>query len=120
MIKKTFSWRKIVILFIAVFTAGVVQGQNICDEEVCVVEFNAGWNQANGVGYLDELTDCGVERVSIDEGTWQADYGIVVVPTIIVFNGKEISRFQADLSFKISVTKGDVQDIINDILLSDF
>ena len=95
-------------------------GQNICKEDICVVEFNAGWNENNSVDYLDKLTDCGVKRINIDKGNWQKEYGIVVVPTIIIFNGKEVERFQADVSFKISAKLKDIQDVIDEILMEDF
>ena len=95
-------------------------GQNICKEDICVVEFNAGWNESNSVDYLDDLTDCGIKRISIDKGDWQKEYGIVVVPTIIVFNGKEVERFQADISFEITAKLEDVQEVIDEILMEDF
>ena len=95
-------------------------GQRICKQDVCVVEFNAGWNESNSVDYLDELTDCGIKKINIDKGDWQKEYGIVVVPTIIVFNGKEVKRFQADLTFAIKATKEDIQDIIDELLMEDF
>ena len=50
----------------------------------------------------------------------QEKYEIVVVPTIIVFNGKEVKRFQADISFTMKATKKDVQAAVDDILMSDF
>ena len=100
---------------------GTVSGQTeFCDEDVCVVEFNAGWNQANGCDYLEKLTDCGVKRITIDKGDWKKEYNIVVVPTIIVFNGKEVKRFQADLSFKLLATRKEVQETVDEILMSDF
>ena len=43
-----------------------------------------------------------------------------MVPTVIIFNGKEVKRFQADLSFKLLATKEDVQDVIDEIIMSDF
>ena len=36
---------------------GTVLSQNMCNSDICVVQFNAGWNEANGVDYLDDLTD---------------------------------------------------------------
>ena len=39
----------LVLLFMMV--AGTVKGQNICKTDVCVVEFNAGWNEAIAGGY---------------------------------------------------------------------
>ena len=109
----------LLILFLMLLS-GNAFGQNICDDDICVVEFNAGWNQSNSVDYLNKLTDCGVKKISIDKGEWQKEYGIVVVPTIIVFNGKEVKRFQADLSFKLLATREDVQEVVDEILMSDF
>lgn len=93
-----------------------VIAQNICDSYICVVEFNTAWNTANGVGFLDDLNGCSVERISIDEGTWQTDYGIITVPTVIVFNGHEVGRFQGDISFRVLATKEEVQGIVNSII----
>jgi len=115
---KIFITYMLVIFFILVF--GRAFGQSPCEEDICVVEFNAGWNASNGVDYLNKLTDCGIKKISIDEGTWQKEYGIVVVPTIIVFNGKEVKRFQADLSFKMAATKEEVQEVVDEIIMSSF
>ena len=75
------------LLMLFMFISGTVVGQNLCGSDICVVQFNASWNEANSVDYLGKLTDCEVMSVSIDEGTYQSDYNIVVVPTIVVFNG---------------------------------
>ena len=115
---KIFSVYVLTILFMIICSTSF--GQKICKEDICVVEFNAGWNEKNSVNYLDSLTDCGIKRISIDKGDWQKEYGIVVVPTIIIFNGKEVKRFQADLSFAMQVTKEDIQDIVDEILMEDF
>ena len=117
-IYKIFSVYVLTILLMIICSTSY--GQKICKEDVCVVEFNAGWNESNSVDYLDKLTDCGVRRTNIDKGDWQKEYSIVVVPTIIVFNGKEVERFQADLSFKITAKLEDIQDIIDEILMEDF
>ena len=110
----------ITLLSAATFFVNIAFGQNPCNSDICVVQFNANWNGSNGVDYLAELTDCNVMNVDIGEGTWQKDFGIVVVPTVIVFNGKEVERFQADISFKIAATRKDVQSIIDGIIYSDF
>ena len=109
----------LLIIFFILLVSGI-SAQTPCEDEICVVEFNAGWNESNGVNYLNKLTDCGVKKISIDEGTWQKEYGIVVVPTIIVFNGKEIKRFQADLSFKMLATREEIQEVVDEIIMSDF
>ena len=103
-----------------ILLSGMIFGQNICKKDICVVEFNASWNESNSVNYLGELTDCGIKRINIDEGSWQEDYNIVVVPTIIVFNGEEVKRFQADISFTVQAKLEEVQAIIDDIIMSDF
>ena len=116
---KIFGTYLLILFFILVYSNAFGQIK-LCDEDICVVEFNAGWNEANSVNYLDKLTDCGVKRISIDKGDWQKEYGIIVVPTIIVFNGKEVKRIQADLSFKMLATREDVQEVVDEIIMSDF
>ena len=107
-------------LIFFILLAGGLSAQTPCEDEICVVEFNAGWNEANGVDYLNKLTDCGVKKISIDKGDWQKEYGIIVVPTIIVFNGEEVKRFQADLSFKMLATREELQEVVDEIIMSDF
>ena len=97
-----------------------VSAQNLCNSDICVVQFNASWNSANNVEYLDKLTDCDVMNVNIDEGEYQSEYGIVVVPTIVVFNGKEVKRFQANIMMEMEATKKDIQGVIDEIIYSDF
>tara|TARA_R100000426_G_scaffold87148_1_gene70553 strand:+ start:3708 stop:4046 length:339 start_codon:yes stop_codon:yes gene_type:complete len=111
---------KKIILIILMFLFVSANSQNICKTEVCVVEFNAGWNKANSVDWLSKLKDCGVKRINIDEGNWQKKYNIVVVPTIIIFNGEEVKRYQADLSFTMSATRKEVQDEVDELIMSDF
>ena len=108
------------ILIFFILLAGSLSAQSPCKEDICVVEFNAGWNESNSANYLDKLTDCGVKRILIDKGDWQKKYGIIVVPTIIVFNGEEVKRFQADLSFKMLATREDIQEVVDEIIMSDF
>ena len=108
------------ILIFFILLAGSLSAQSPCKEDICVVEFNAGWNESNSANYLDKLTDCGIKRILIDKGDWQKKYGIIVVPTIIVFNGEEVKRFQADLSFKMLATREEVQEVVDEIIMSDF
>ena len=120
----TMNWRTVLayaILMITMIMGGItVNAQNLCNSDICVVQFNASWNSANNVEYLDKLTDCDVMNVNIDEGEYQSEYGIVVVPTIVVFNGKEVKRFQANIMMEMEATKKDVQNVIDEIIYSDF
>jgi hypothetical protein len=109
-----------ILLMLFMLVGGTVLSQNMCNSDICVVQFNAGWNEANGVDYLDDLTDCSVMSVNIEDGTYQADYDIVVVPTIIVFNGKEVERFHGNIMMKIEATRKEVQSVVDEIIYSDF
>ena len=91
--------------------------------QIKVVQFNAGWNKANDVSWVHKLKDCKtISYTDIAKNPKEATkYKIAVVPTIIIFkDGEEVARFQADLSFKMAATKEEVQEEINDQLMSDF
>ena len=95
--------------------------QSPCDADVCVVQFNAGWNSANDVEWVDNLKDCDIKYIDIaTDSEAQSKYEIVVVPTIVVFNGKEIKRFQADISFAMKATENDVQEVVDEIIMDQF
>ncbi len=91
--------------------------------QINVTHFNAGWNEANGVSWVMDLEECkaiGLVDIATDTEA-QAKHKIAVVPTIIIFkDGEEVARFQADLSFKMVATKQEVQDEIDNQLMSDF
>ena len=92
-----------------------------CDEDICVVEFNASWNSSNNVGWLNKLTDVGTKRILIDKGSWQKDFSIVVTPTIIIFvNGKESKRYQANIMMQMEAKQTEVQDKIDEIIMEEF
>ena len=120
----TMNWRTTMIyaaLILTMLIGGIVaSAQNPCNSDICVVQFNASWNTGNSVDYLEKLTDCDVMNVNIDDGAWQKEYGIVVVPTIIVFNGEEVERFQANIMMQMEATRKEVQNIIDEIIYSDF
>jgi len=97
-------------------------GMTIPDSGVCVVEFNASFNAANSVDWIDNLSDCKGRRVDIAaEPDLQKEHKIVVVPTVIVFNdGEEVERFQANIMMQLEATQDDVQEAIDEIIMSDF
>ena len=120
---KIFGTYLLVLFFILVCNNAFSQTK-FCKQEICVVEFNADWNKENSVDWLDDLKDCGITRISIDENKitkqQKEDFGIVVVPTIIVFNGIEVKRFQACLRFKMGATREEVQATIDEIIMNKF
>ena len=96
---------------------------SICFGQIKVVQFNANWNKANDVPWVQSLKDCstiGYTDVAKDVKA-QKKYKIAAVPTIIIFkDGEEVARFQADLSFTMVATKEEVQEEIDNQLMSDF
>ena len=86
-----------------------------------VVHFNAGWNSANDVEWVGNLKNCEIKFIDIAlDANAASKYEIVVVPTIIVFNGKEVERYEADISFTIKATKQEVQEIVDEIVMDQF
>ena len=105
------------ILFLLVISCNIAFGQ------IKVEQFNAGWNSANDVDWVQKLSDCKtISYTDIAKNTEaQSKHKIAVVPTIIIFkDGEEAARFQADLSFKMLATKKEVQEEIDNLLMSDF
>ena len=112
---KIFGMYLLVLLLILI--SGNASGQ------IKVEQYNAGWNSANDVPWVMDLEDCktiGYIDVAKNKEA-QAKHKIAVVPTIIIFkDGEEVARFQADLSFKMLATRKEVQNEINNQLMSDF
>jgi len=113
-ISKIFSVYLLIIIFILL--------ANTSFSQIVVTHFNAEWNNPNKVKYIGELTDCDIVYVDIAVAPkLQAKHEIVVVPTIVIFkDGEEVKRYQADLSFKMAVTKKDLQEFIDELLMEDF
>jgi len=90
--------------------------------QIVVTHYNAGWNKTNDVKWIKDLEDCDITKVDIvKKPKQQKKHKIVVVPTIIIFkDGEEVKRFQADISFSMKATREELQDVINEQLMSDF
>ena len=91
---------------------------------IVVVEFWAGWNEANKVTLLEEWEnfDVKIYRINIElyPGI-QADNDVVILPTIIFFDdGEEAERIQGDMSFSLKTTTKELDEIVEEILSSKF
>ena len=105
------------LIFVLMLFCGTASAQ------IEVKHFNAGWNDANAVSWYMDLEDVKTtSHTDIAKDTKaQKEYKIAVVPTLIIFkDGEEVARFQADLSFKMVATKEEVQEEIDNQLMSDF
>ena len=90
--------------------------------QIEAIHFNAGWNEANNVPWFMDL-ECKTKGLTdiAKNPDIAKEYKIAVVPTIIIFkDGEEVARFQADLSFKMAATREEVQEEIDNQLMSDF
>ena len=106
-----------VLMMIFVFAMSQAFGQ------IQVSQFNAEWNKTNQVPWVMELKDCKtISYVDIAKNAELAKkHKIAVIPTIIIFkDGEEVARFQADLSFKMVATREEIQEEIDNQLMSDF
>ena len=111
----------ILVLLLMIMSSSANAQTYTCDEDICVVEFNASWNSTNNVEWLHKLTDVGTKRILIDKGAWQKDFSIFVTPTIIIFvNGKETKRYQANIMMAIEETQEVVQEKIDEIIMEEF
>ena len=78
--------------------------QLLKNEFCAVIEVNASWNWSNKIP-LEKIEKCYTGYVDISNkeigAVIQKEWDIKVVPTIIIFEyGKEVKRFEADLSMK--------------------
>ena len=89
--------------------------------QITAIHFNAEWNKANNVEWFNNLSDVDKNNMDIGEGDCQKKYSIAIVPTIVVFNdGEEVKRYQADLSFKMLATREEIQNYIDELIMSQF
>ena len=113
-INKTFGVYLLIILFILL--------ANTSFSQIVVTQFTADWNKQNEPEWFDKLKECELSKADIVEfPKLQKKHNIIIVPTIIIFkNGKEVKRFQADISFKLLATREEIQEVIDEIIMSDF
>jgi len=114
------SWR-IFGIYLLVLALMCVCGK--ASGQISVAQFNASWNSSNEVSWVNDLSDCQtLSYIDIAANPkMQVKHKIAAIPTIIVFkDGIEVARFQADLSFKMMATREEVQEEIDNILMSDF
>ena len=106
----------------AVYVNAVPAPVNIPNSGICVVEFNASFNTANSVEWFDNLSDCKGRRIDIVANPdMQEKHKIVVVPTVIVFSdGEEVKRFQANIMMQLEANENDVQEAVDEIIMSAF
>jgi len=112
----------IILLFLMVISSSAY-GQSPCKTDgICVVQYNAGFNEGNKVVWVGELNECDTKFIDIQiDATAAGKYKIVVVPTIVIYNeGEEVARFQANIMMQMETKKKDVQNKIDEIIMESF
>jgi len=111
-----------VYIVFSILTSITGYAQSPCEDKLCVVQYNASWNSAKSVDWINELTDCTIKEIDIASvATAASEYKIVVVPTIVIYNnGEEVKRFQANIMMTMEATKEEIQEAIDEILMEDF
>ena len=107
---------KKILLLILLLISGITYSQ------IQVIHFNANWNGANDVKWVEDLTDAKLKWIDIATDAQAAtDHKITVVPTILVLiDGEEEERYEADISFSMQATKKEVQEVIDEIVMDQF
>ena len=89
-----------------------------------VVEYYAGWNEANIVKILDEWDNFEVNRVyRLNIETYpkiQTSQNVVVLPTIIFYlDGEEAGRLQGNMKFQLETTTKQLDKMVEEIYNED-
>ena len=89
--------------------------------QITVIHFNADFNKQNNVVWFSKLKECGRQTLLIEQNDNQSKNNIAIVPTIVVYDdNEEVKRFQADLSFSMVATRKEVQEYIDELIISKF
>ena len=92
---------------------------------VVVIEFYAGWNEANIVKVLDDWDNFEVSRVfRLDVEKYDkimTSEKVVVLPTIIFYlDGEEADRLQGNMKFQLETTKEELDRMVEELRGSKF
>ena len=92
---------------------------------VVVIEYYAGWNEANIVKILDDWDNFEVSRVfRLDVEKYDkimTSEKVVVLPTIIFYlDGEEAARLQGNMKFQLETTKEELDTMVEELRGSKF
>ena len=124
-------FKKLIIFTMLMVTTLFGQVRELTDENfekaikrgLIVVEFYAGWNEANIVKLLDEWDNFEVRIYRLNIETYpkiQADNDVVVLPTIIFYlDGDEAGRLQGNMKFQLETTIKELDKMVEEIYNED-
>jgi hypothetical protein len=105
--------KKFILCVIFVLVAVFVKAQ-----ELTLMHINASWNVSNNFN-LRGIENAKVKFALLEDQTPSLRSQIKSVPIIILLdgNGKPRGQWKADLSFKITATKDEIQQRINAVMM---
>ena len=81
--------------------------------DITVLQVNSQWNKQHNID-LNDLRNCNVRFIWLEEQSVVLKRQIQTVPTIVVMKDKKVIRqWAADLSFKLDVDIKEIQQVID-------
>jgi len=107
----------ILAVLLSLIPTTINSSEQINIKGVSVVHYNASWNKKNNYTQVAKLKDVKILTAWIDkDNTVKESEGIRSLPTVILYeNGKEIRRWEAGLSFSLSVSYQEIQKEIDNL-----
>ena len=89
-------------------------------QDITLLHVNAKWNESNDYN-LRGIRHAKILMVNLEDQSAELKSQIKAVPTIVVFgkDGKPKGQWQADLSFKLNVTREEIENRINFLLFGE-
>lgn len=113
--------KNIILACVLIFLPSAINTNQIKIKGVAVVHYNATWNEKNNYTSVAKIKDAKILTAWIDkDNTIKESEGIRSLPTIILYmNGKEIKRWEAGLSFSLSVPLSEIQEEVDALTGAD-
>jgi len=81
--------------------------------DIRLVHVNAEWNKANDID-IKSVDGVRIEFTTLEAQSIEFKNQVKSVPILILYNKeKAVYNWQADLSFRLNITKDDIRKIIN-------
>jgi hypothetical protein len=81
--------------------------------EFTVVHINAKWNRINDIS-IPKIPNCTIRYAFLEDQSENMKSTVRYVPTVVLYKGnRAVHQWSADLSFKLELTRQDIEDAIN-------
>lgn len=81
--------------------------------EFTIVQINAKWNRSNDIN-IPDIPNCTIQYAFLEDQSENMKSTVKYVPTVVLYKGnRAVHQWSADLSFKLELTRQDIEDAIN-------